>query len=55
MNDKILSRSQYEAIHEFTAFRKQSEKGFDPEPRTVKTGVVIWADPEHWKNNPWEA
>lgn len=53
MNDKVLSRSQYEVLHEFTAFRLQSDPEYAEEPRTVQKGVVIWADPDYWKNKPW--
>lgn len=54
MNDKLPSRSMYEVIAEFTAFRLQSEEDVAQEPRAVQKGVVIWADPEYWKNKPWE-
>ncbi|MGB9121204.1 MAG: hypothetical protein WCE73_11335 [Candidatus Angelobacter sp.] len=54
MNEKVLSRSKYEVICEFTAFRLQSEEGFEQESRRVQQGVVIWADPAYWKNKPWE-
>jgi hypothetical protein len=54
MNEKILSRSKYEVICQFTAFRKQSEEGFEQESCTVHNGVVVWADPEFWKDKPWE-
>ena len=51
MKEKVLSRSRYEVIQEFTA---QREEGFAHEPRTVRTGQVLWADPEYWKDQPWE-
>jgi len=50
MNEKILSRSQYEVIHEFTASRLQSDPEYAEEARTVQEGVIIWADPDYWKN-----
>lgn len=54
MSESRQSRSKYEITQEFTAYSFQWEEEVREDTRTLEKGVIVWADPDFWRDKPWK-